>query len=148
MIFNIGMILDHRFKIEGLRHYVNLYYEILDQLSDTQDRYNVNPVQVVRDAEKVFNDLYGQFSFSYGGQIPSSPTPSVTGRTSRGEQGSPGLAAYHQWFRRSGGASGSGAVEEITHYLSTTFEFGDNIDARDFQVRRNHKLIAHRFYDF
>ena len=47
MIFNIGMILDPRFRIEGLRHYLNLYYEILDQLSGTHDKFNLNILELM-----------------------------------------------------------------------------------------------------
>ena len=136
MIYRIAWILDPRNKLEGLEDHLNYYYELVNQLSDTQDMYSIGARNVCQETASILSELYSQFSFIYGGQVPASPPTPVNIHQYGGESFVPtAVSLQNRRFKkhRSGGASSS-THSEIEKYYNTEFEFGDNVDVYQFEI--------------
>ena len=77
MIYRSAWILDPCNKLEGLEDHLDCYYELVNQLSYTQEMYSVGARNVCQETSSVLSELYSQFSFIYSGQLPAAPPTPV-----------------------------------------------------------------------
>ena len=78
MIYRIAWILDPCNKLEGLDDHLQYCYNCIDQLSVSQDIYTIAARNECQQATSVLSELYSQFLFIYGGQVPATPPILVT----------------------------------------------------------------------
>ena len=137
MIYNIAWILDPRNKLEGLKDHLEYYYQCIDKMSDTQDMYTISATSVVEQACAVLSEMYSQFMIIYGGQIPASPSTPVNPQSEDLQEFVP-PPLYLQKRRlkkHRGGTGTSGSTHsEMEKYFNTEFEFGDDVDAYNFDI--------------
>ena len=110
---------DPRNKLEGLEDHLQYYFNCIDQLSNTQDIYTIAARNKCEEASIVLSELFSQFYYVYGGQVPATPPTPVNVYQFSGKSFVPlALSLQNHRFRKHKGGRTSGSTHsEIDQYF-------------------------------
>ena len=128
MIYLIAFVFDPRCKLEGIKDYLQVYYDCLGQ-----NNFDVNRIH--DDVKGVFYHLYEEYAKIYGINLDLHETPIERSSSLKISRGYAILANKRKKLPSSSSSSSSSSSmsssPELDSYLTTSFEFVEDFSSFD-----------------